>query len=111
MVACRMRRTFNTLGHTLLQFAITDRITLPCRELRTTIADPYAMAFREMAHATGHPEGLNRASIADVAPFSSNVRVEELIVEMSVAYLLAAQVQTATNYILTSHQRDPAEDA
>lgn len=69
---------------------ISDRITLPCRELFTTATELYATAFHEMAHATGHPARLNRASIVDAAPFGSPTYcVEELIAEMSAAYLSA----------------------
>jgi antirestriction protein ArdC len=70
--------------------SITDRITLPCRELFTSATELYASAFHEMSHSTGHPKRLNRASIADAAPFGSPPYcVEELVAEMSAAYLCA----------------------
>jgi antirestriction protein ArdC len=70
--------------------SITDRITLPCRELLTSAAEFYATAFHEMSHSTSHPKRLNRSSITDAAPFgSSTYRLEELVAEMSAAYLCA----------------------
>jgi antirestriction protein ArdC len=70
--------------------SITDRITLPCRELFTTAAEFYATAFHEMSHATGHPKRLNRPSITDAVPFGSPMySAEELVAEMSAAYLCA----------------------
>lgn len=70
--------------------SITDRITLPCRELFTTATELYASAFHEMSHSTGHPTRLNRASIVDAAPFGAPTYcVEELVAEMSAAYLCA----------------------
>jgi len=69
---------------------MTDRITLPCRELFSSAAELYATAFHEMSHSTGHPRRLNRTSIADAAPFGSpTYSVEELVAEMSAAYLCA----------------------
>jgi antirestriction protein ArdC len=41
-------------------------------------------------HATGHPKRLNRESIAEAAPFGSPIyAAEELVAEMSAAYLCA----------------------
>jgi antirestriction protein ArdC len=70
--------------------SIADRIILPCRELFTSAAKFYATAFHEMSHSTSHPKRLNRSSITDAAPFgSSTYSVEELVAEMSAAYLCA----------------------
>ena len=68
----------------------TDRITLPPRELFTSAEEFYASWDHEASHATGHPKRLNRESIAEAAPFGSPIYVaEELIAEMSAAYLCA----------------------
>jgi antirestriction protein ArdC len=70
---------------------ITDRITLPPRELFASAEELYATAFHELGHSTGSPKRLNRESIAEAAPFGSPVYSrEELIAEMTAAYLCAA---------------------
>jgi antirestriction protein ArdC len=69
---------------------LTDRITLPPRELFAGAEELYATAFHEIGHATGSPKRLNRESIAEAAPFGSPVYSrEELIAEMTAAYLCA----------------------
>ena len=68
----------------------TDRITLPPRELFAGTEEIYASLFHEAGHASGHPKRLNRASIAEAAPFGSpTYSFEELIAEMSAAFLCA----------------------
>jgi antirestriction protein ArdC len=69
---------------------ITDRITLPPRELFASTEDIYACLFHELSHATGSPKRLNRQSIAEAAPFGSpSYAAEELVAEMGAAYLCA----------------------
>jgi antirestriction protein ArdC len=69
---------------------VTDHITLPPRELFESAEAEAAVTFHEIAHATGAPQRLNRASITDAAPFSSPVYAsEELIAEISAAFLCA----------------------
>ena len=69
---------------------ITDRITLPPRELFTSAEEFYASLDHEASHATGHPKRLNRDSIAEAAPFGSpTYSFEELVAELSAAYLCA----------------------
>ncbi len=70
--------------------SITDRITLPPRELFISAEEEAATLFHECAHASGHPKRLNRKSIAEAAPFGSpTYSFEEIIAEMSAAYLCA----------------------
>jgi len=70
--------------------SITDRITLPPRELFSTAEEFYATLNHEESHAVGHPKRLNRISIAEAAPFGSpTYAAEELVAEMSAAYLCA----------------------
>ena len=70
--------------------AITDRITLPPRELFISAEEQMATTYHEMSHAAGHPKRLNRKSITEAAPFGSPIyATEELIAEMSAAYLCA----------------------
>ena len=70
--------------------SITDRITLPPRELFISTEEQMATTYHEMSHATGHPKRLNRESIAEAAPFGSPIyAAEELVAEMSAAYLCA----------------------
>jgi antirestriction protein ArdC len=67
-----------------------DRITLPPRELFSSAEEFYATLNHEVSHAAGHPKRLNRDSIAEAAPFGSRTyAAEELIAELSAAYLCA----------------------
>jgi len=67
-----------------------DRITLPPRELFSSAEEFYATLNHEVSHAAGHPKRLNRDSIAEAAPFGSpTYAAEELIAELSAAYLCA----------------------
>ncbi|MBF6568058.1 MAG: DUF1738 domain-containing protein [Candidatus Binataceae bacterium] len=70
--------------------SVTDRITLPPRELFISAEEQMATTYHEVSHATGHPKRLNRKSISEAAPFGSPVyATEELVAEMSAAYLCA----------------------
>jgi antirestriction protein ArdC len=70
--------------------SITDRITLPPREVFISAEEQMATTYHEISHATGHPKRLNRKSITEAAPFGSPIyATEELIAEMSAAYLCA----------------------
>ncbi len=69
---------------------ITDRITLPPRELFISAAEHFATLAHEMSHAAGAPKRLNRKSITEAAPFGSpTYSFEELVAEFSAAYLCA----------------------
>ena len=69
---------------------ITDRITLPPRELFSSAEEFFGTLAHEASHASGHPKRLNRESIADAAPFGSpTYSFEEIVAEMSAAYLCA----------------------
>ncbi len=69
---------------------LTDRITLPPRELFTSTEEIYACLFHEESHATGAPKRLNRKSIIEAAPFGSpTYSFEELVAECSAAFLCA----------------------
>ena len=69
---------------------ITDRITLPPRELFASAEEYYATALHETVHSTGHQKRLAREGICEVAPFGSAVySKEELCAEMGAAYLCA----------------------
>jgi antirestriction protein ArdC len=60
---------------------ITDRITLPPRELFISAAEHFATLAHELAHAAGAPKRLNRKSITEAAPFGSpTYSFEELVV-------------------------------
>jgi antirestriction protein ArdC len=70
--------------------SITDRITLPPRELFTSTEELVATTYHEMSHASGHPKRLNRKSINEAAPFGSpTYSLEEIVAEMSAAFLCA----------------------
>ena len=69
---------------------ITDRITLPPRELFASVDEYYATALHETVHSTGSGKRLAREGICEVAPFGSAVySKEELCAEMGAAYLCA----------------------
>ena len=69
---------------------ITDRITLPPRELFESAAEDAATTLHELSHSTGHERRLAREGITEVAPFGSAVYSrEELVAELSAAFLCA----------------------
>ena len=70
--------------------SVIDRVTLPLRELFISAEEQMATTYHEVSHATGHPKRLNRKSITEAAPFGSPIyATEELVAEMSAAYLCA----------------------
>lgn len=70
--------------------SITDRITLPPRELFTSAEEFYATALHEAVHSSGSEKRLAREGICEAAPFGSAVySKEELCAEMGAAYLCA----------------------
>lgn len=69
---------------------ISDRITLPPRELFETAAEDAATTLHELSHSSGHEKRLGREGITEVAPFGSPVYSrEELVAELSAAFLCA----------------------
>ena len=70
--------------------SITDRVTLPPRELFESAAEDAATTLHELAHSTGHERRLARKGITEIAPFGSAVYShEELVAELSAAFLCA----------------------
>ena len=58
----------------------TDAITLPPRDSFTRAEDYYATAFHELAHWTGGPTRLDRATVRDAARFGdASYSLEELV--------------------------------
>jgi antirestriction protein ArdC len=69
---------------------ISDRITLPPRELFISADEEAATTLHECSHAAGASKRLNRESITEAAPFGSpTYSLEELVAELSAAYLCA----------------------
>jgi antirestriction protein ArdC len=69
---------------------ITDRVTLPPRELFVSAHEESATKLHEYSHSTGSPKRLDRKSITEAAPFGSpTYSLEELVAELSAAYLCA----------------------
>ncbi len=69
---------------------ITDRITLPPRELFASAAEYYATALHETVLSSGSQKRLAREGICEAAPFGSPVySKEELCAEMGAAFLCA----------------------
>jgi antirestriction protein ArdC len=70
--------------------SITDRITLPPRELFVSAEEFYATALHETVHSTGSQKRLARESILEAARFgSATYSREEMIAELGAAYLCA----------------------
>jgi antirestriction protein ArdC len=70
--------------------SITDRITLPPRELFTSAEEFYATFLHETVHSSGSEKRLAREGICEAAPFGSPVySKEELVAEFGAAYLCA----------------------
>jgi antirestriction protein ArdC len=60
---------------------ITDRVTVPPRELFTSPEEEACTIFHEISHAAGAKKRLNRKSITEAAPFGSpTYSFEELVV-------------------------------
>jgi antirestriction protein ArdC len=69
---------------------ITDRVTMPPRNLFISAEEYGATLLHELTHSTGHAKRLARESITEAAAFGSAVySKEELIAEMGGAYLCA----------------------
>jgi antirestriction protein ArdC len=70
--------------------SMTDRVTLPPREIFSSAEEYYATAFHELSHSTGHARRLDRESIREACAFGSAIySKEELIAEMSAAFVCA----------------------
>jgi len=70
--------------------SMTDRVTMPPRNLFVSAEEYSATLLHEMTHSTGHPKRLAREGITEAAAFGSAVySKEELIAEMGAAYLCA----------------------
>ena len=69
---------------------LTDRITLPPRELFISAEEEAATETHELVHSVGHEKRLGREGICEAAPFGSPVySKEELCAELGAAYLCA----------------------
>jgi antirestriction protein ArdC len=70
--------------------SITDRITLPPRELFTSAEEFYATVMHETVHSSGSQKRLGREGICEAAPFGSAVYSKEgLCAEIGAAFLCA----------------------
>src|SRR5579875_2749714 len=77
-------------GSKALYSPITDRITLPPRELFISAEEEAATETHELIHSVGHEKRLAREGICEAAPFGSPVySKEELCAELGAAYLCA----------------------
>jgi len=69
---------------------LTDRITLPPRELFISAEEEAATETHELLHSSGHVKRLAREGICEAAPFGSPVySKEELCAELGAAFLCA----------------------
>ncbi len=70
---------------------LMDRVEIPEPEQFESGESYYATLFHELSHSTGHSKRLNRGLDTKLAPFgSADYGKEELIAEMSAAFLAAA---------------------
>jgi antirestriction protein ArdC len=84
------RPELQTGGSKAFYSSLSDRVTMPPRELFTTAEEYYATLLHEMTHSTGHPKRLARETITEAAPFgSATYSKEELCAEMGSAFLCA----------------------
>ena len=69
---------------------MTDRITLPPRELFISAEEEAATETHELVHSSGSEKRLARDGLCEAAPFGSPVySFEEMVAEMGAAYLCA----------------------
>jgi antirestriction protein ArdC len=84
------RPALETAGAKAFYSSLTDRVTMPGRELFTTAEEYYATLLHELTHSTGHPTRLARETITEAGPFgSATYSKEELCAEMGSAFLCA----------------------
>jgi antirestriction protein ArdC len=84
------RPRLETAGSKAFYSSLTDRMTMPARELFTTAEEYYATLLHELVHSTGHSARLARETIIEAAPFgSATYSKEELCAEMGSAFLYA----------------------
>ena len=77
-------------GSKVFYSSITDRVTIPPRNLFVSAEEYSATLLHELTHSTGHDKRLARESITGAATFGCAVySKEELIAEMGGAYLCA----------------------
>ena len=69
---------------------LTDRVTLPPRELFISAEEEAATETHELVHSSGSEKRLAREGICEAAPFGSPVySKEEMVAEMGAAFLCA----------------------
>jgi antirestriction protein ArdC len=79
-----------TAGSKVFYSSLTDRVTMPARELFNSAEEYYSTLLHELTHSTGHKSRLDREGIAEASPFGSpTYSKEELCAEMGSAYLCA----------------------
>lgn len=66
---------------------VRDYIRLPRPEHFDTMADYYSVAFHEMGHSTGSKRRLSRRSLTESPEVNGNRAMEELVAELSSAFL------------------------
>jgi antirestriction protein ArdC len=82
--------TIEHVGSKAFYSSVTDRVTMPPRNLFISSEEYSATLLHELTHSVGHEKRLARESITEAAAFGSAVySKEELIAEMGGAYLCA----------------------
>ena len=84
------RPALETAGTKAFYSSLSDRVTMPPRDLFTTAEEFYGTLLHELTHSTGHKTRLARETITEAAPFGSpTYSKEELCAEMGSAFLCA----------------------
>jgi antirestriction protein ArdC len=65
------RPALETAGSKAFYNSLTDRVTMPARELFISTEEYYATLLHELTHSTGHHTRLARETITEAAPFGS----------------------------------------
>jgi antirestriction protein ArdC len=69
---------------------VLDKVTMPEKDSFKSPGEYYSTLFHELGHSTGHAKRLNRKELMDGNFFGSHdYSVEELVAEMSAAYMAA----------------------
>jgi antirestriction protein ArdC len=90
VAAMPLRPEIEHAGSKAFYSSVTDRVTMPPRQLFTSAEEYSATLLHELTHSSGHRKRLARESILEAAPFgSATYSKEEMVAEMGAAYLCA----------------------
>lgn len=85
--SAQIKTEFNN-GHIACYIPPEDRITIPKIKLFKSQAGYYSTMFHELGHSTGQPWKLNRQTLTYYAVDEEFQATEELVAELTAAYIL-----------------------